>query len=157
MMSQSIPCKIICFVLVAFFSFPQIVHCEEQSPDQFLKDFYVWYITTAEGTYRALNDNGIYRYVKRETVEEVKKLPQTYGYDRRDYFLKIFDMPLGMEGTDISVGKVTDMGMDTFVVPVIIATTFDNESSIKDYIIVFIQKIDGNFKIVKCMDPYPEA
>lgn len=102
----------------------QYGYCAEERPEQFVKDFYTWYITVDEGRQLAITHDDIYKYVAQETVQKVRNIPGAYGSDRRDYFLKMLDYPLNMSGVTIQVGKITDMGMATFVVPVTISTRF---------------------------------
>lgn len=144
-------------MLLALLVVPQSGQSAEQRPAQFIKDFYTWYITTSKGTFAAMHDVGIYQYVAPEIVEYAKSTTGQYGTDRRDYFLKLGDPPLSMEGVTIDVGKVTDMGAGTFVAPVIIVSTFPDKYQLHNPVVVILKKIDGALKIIKCVDSYPEA
>lgn len=144
-------------LLLALLIVPQTGQSAEQSPAQFLKDFYAWYITTDKGSIRAIHDAAIYQYVARETVEQVKSISYELGTDRRDYFLKSGNPPLSMEGVTIYVGQVTNMGVGTYVAPVTIVSSLSDKHTREDTVVVILKKIDGMLKIVRCVDIYPEA
>ncbi len=154
-MTQKLSAWGICSLLVMLSLFPGQGYCAAETPEQFLKNFYVWYITTDKGANQALKDEDIYRYVARETVEKIKNRPSEYGYDKSDYFLKMVDPPLSMSGVNIAVGKVTNMGTDTFVAPVAITVTFDGKHLGTEHVVVIFEKIGSDFIILKCMDIYP--
>lgn len=156
-MTQKILAWALCSLLAMLFLSPYAGYCAEQNPRQFIKNFYTWYITTNKGTTQALKDNTIYKYVEKETVEHVKNTPYTYGSDRRDYFLKIYDPPLSMNGVIITVGQVTDMGGGTFVALVTIITDSLSKERTHDDVVMILRKTNGALKIIKCVDVYPEA
>ncbi|MDR2503953.1 MAG: hypothetical protein LBD82_06200 [Deltaproteobacteria bacterium] len=62
---------------------------EEHTPEQFIKNFYSWYITVDEGRGLALKNDDIYQYVDAETVKQIRNTSIRYGGDRRDYFIKL--------------------------------------------------------------------
>lgn len=147
----------VCFFIAAFFFLPLKGNCAGQNPEQFLKEFYTWYITTNEGTLKAYTSDEIYNYVERETIEEVKSALYRYASDRLDYFTKIYDPPLSMSGVTISVENVTRTDINTFIASVIIITTYPSEYKEATHIVVILREKDGTLKIVKCVDILPEA
>lgn len=156
----------VCLFIAALFFLPHGGHCAEQNPEQFLKEFYAWYITKDEGAFKAFDGDEIYKYVEKETVEDVKSefYRHSSAHDHLDYFTKIYDSPLNMSGITISVGSVTRMDTYTLVAPVtILEVSYDKyDGTIHRYerithIVVVLREKDGVLKIVKCIDIFPEA
>jgi hypothetical protein len=152
-MKQNPLFSILCSLSILMLLFPQNVNAAEKTPQEFLKEFYTWYITTAEGTSRALDDERIYDYVTHDTVERAKNGDSR---DQRDYFLKMYDFPLNMSNVDIVVGDVTDMSGDTTVAPVTITSDLFRYRTV-NHIVVVLKKINNDIKITHCIDTYPES
>ncbi len=150
----------VCLFIAAFFFLPLGGQCAEQNPEQFLKEFYTWYITRdgeAGGALKVFHGEEIYKYVEKESVEEIKALRNQYATGRLDYFLKESDTMSSMSGVTISVGEVTQMDTYTLVAPVIIIYTYPSGYIRYTHIVVILREKDGVLKIVKCIDIYPEA
>jgi len=131
-------------------------YCVEQDPAKFITDFYTWYIQA--GRKRALGGSHIYRYVKRETVEEIKIKPERPGYDGTDYFIKLSDTPPDMKGVSIIVNSVEHISADTIVAFVTIVTVSEDGHRFPDgVVVVTMKRTKGSLKIAKCIDVYPEA
>lgn len=156
-MQQKSLIKILCFLFVLLFMQPQYGQCADKTPEQFLEDFYSWYITTSKGVDGALQDKEINNYVAQEVIERVKKSDEGVEPERRDYFIKREDTPLSMDGVRIGVGKVTAMGANIFVAPVTITSRIFDIRPRSNIVIVIFKKKNGMFKIVKCVDSYSEA
>ena len=146
----------VCLFIAAFF-LPLGGHCAEQNPEQFLKEFYTWYITRdgeAGGALKVFHGEEIYKYVEKKSVEKIKALNNQYATGRLDYFLKQSDTMSSMSGVTISVGEVTQMDTRTFVAPVTISESLHGRTT---RVVVILRKIDGALKIIKCVDILPEA
>lgn len=145
------------YLFVLLLLSPPPVSCAEQDPVKFLTEFYTWYIPAQSVMYPEYHSN-IYLYVARETVEKVKKRPQNPGYDRTDYFLKLSDTPVDMNGVSILVAPVETLGPDTLATVVTIVHVDKDGHHFPDgVIVVVLKKIEGKLKIFKCIDTYPEA
>ena len=100
----------------------------------------------------------ICRYVSQETSEEIKIIPDRPGFDGTDYFLKLSDTPVDMNGVSVLVNPVESIGPDTLVAKVTIVYIDKFGHRFPDGIIVVVlKKIEGKLKIFKCIDAYPEA
>lgn len=62
-----------------------------------------------------------------------------------------------MEGVAITVGTMTGMEAETFVMPVDIVKNSPSGYRSSDAMVVIVKKIDGAYNIFKCVDIYPEA
>lgn len=131
-------------------------YCAEQDPVKFVTEFYTWYIPINRQMQPEYHGH-IYDYVARETVAEIKKRPENPGCDRTDYFIKLSDTPGDMNGVNILVNQVETIGPDTLVTTVNIVSVDKTRHSFPDRVVVVLKKIEGKFKIFKCIDSYPEA
>ena len=149
----------VCLFIAAFFFLPHGGHCAGQNPEQFIKEFYTWYITKNEGAFKAFDGDEIYKYVEKETVEKIKSefYRECSACDQLDYVTKRYASPLSMSGVTISVGKVTQMDTKTFVAPVTIIETSSSGYIGYIHVVVVLREKDGALKIFKCIDIYPEA
>ncbi len=146
-------------LFIALSLFPRRGWCAEQTPEQFLRDFYTWYITADKGMALAVEDPGIYRYVPAETVENAKA-PCRVRRDKRDYFLKLSDPPLNMTGVEIRVGDPASVGSGFLVAVVEIISTYVNgpdELSASNHTVVLLKQSGDGLKIMKCLDIHPEG
>lgn len=135
----------------------QIVNGAEQDPVKFITEFYTWYIS-APNSIDVANSKDVYKYIAKETLEEIKIIPDRPGRDRTDYFLKLSSGPVDMNGVSILVNQVETLGTDTLVAAVTIVHIDKAGHRFPDGLIVVILKvIEGEFKIFKCIDVYPEA
>jgi len=92
------------------------------------------------------------------TVEELKKRPSGSGHDGTDYFIKLSDTPVNMNGVSILVNQVEDIIPNTLVASVTIVHIDESGHRFPDgVIVVVLKKIKGELKIFKCIDSYPEA
>ena len=136
---------------------PQAARCEEQTPIEFIKEFYTWYISTDGGSQKAIRSDEIYTYVEKNTVDAVREISYLYGTDRRDYFLRLSNGPLSMDGVSFTVKSSSELGYRTFILLVTIIEKKHGQTVKNDPVVVVVRKTDGQLKIVKCIDTYPEA
>lgn len=149
-------CRMACALYLLMALSFQHAYCAEQDPVRFITEFYTWYIQA--GRKRALGGDHIYRYVERETVEEIKIKPERPGYDGTDYFIKLSDTPPDMKGVSIVVSSVENISADTIVALVTIVTVSEDGHRFPDGVVVVVMKhAEGALKILKCIDIYPEA
>lgn len=155
-MQKSFARAIICLFIPIFLS-SQPVYCAAQDPVQFITEFYTWYISQ-QNRMNAKKDKEICRYVSQETLDGIRIIPERPGFDGRDYFLKLSDTPVDMNGVSIVVSPVETLGPDTLVAVVTIVYIDKFGHRFPDGVIVVVLKnIEGKLKIFKCIDAYPEA
>jgi len=106
----------------------------------------------------AIRGKEILHYVARETIEEIQLIPDRTGYDRTDYFIKFSDGPRDMNGVSISIDQVEALDPDTVasIVTIVYINRFGGRHPDR-VIVVIVKKIEGNLKIFKCIDTFPEA
>ncbi len=145
-----------CLCLVIFLS-SHPVYCAEQDPVQFITEFYTWYIS-AQNRMDEIKGKDICRYVAQETLEGINMIPDRSGYDRTDYFLKLSYGPSDMKGVSILINQVETISHNTFasIVTIVYVDRFGHRFP-DGVIVVILKSIEGNLKIFKCIDAYPEA
>jgi len=154
---QKLFCRVSIYLFLVLFLSYQPVSCAEQDPVQFITEYYTWYISQ-QNRMNAKNGKDICHYVSQETLEEIKIVPGRPGFDGTDYFLKLSDTPVDMNGVSIVVSPVETLGPDTLVAVVTIVYIDKFGHRFPDGVIVVVLKnIEGKLKIFKCIDAYPEA
>ena len=130
-------------------------HCETQTPEQLVRDFYVWYFKADEGPVAAVDKNEIYKYVAPETVEAIRK---RYPPANVSYFARANTFNAIWTNPKVIVAESIPMAEDVFVIPV----TFELNYKFRDkiwrdtyHVIVFVKKEHDAFCIIKVDDIYP--
>ena len=115
-------------------------YCSEQTPEQFVHDFYEWYFKADQGEDSPGHSDEIYNFVSKKTV----------GYAREEHTgVYYFTRVAGQLGDEHAVvGKAIPVNKDIFIVPV----TFEKS---KERIVVILRKENGRLYITKVMDIYP--
>ena len=137
-------------LLALLLSLSQAARCEEQTPAEFIKEFYTWYIGASGEGIDPIKNEEIHKYVDPVTIEYLKK-----DIHRQDYFFNADGIPLSMDGVVIKVHGVQKFINDTYVAHVTIDSSRARGRTHTDIAIVVVEKVDGRFRIVKCLDIHP--
>ena len=126
-------------------------YCEEQTPEQLVRDFYVWYFKMDEGAKRPEKSDEIYKYVAEKAVKYIRHLPP----GGVSYFAKANTYgSVGWVHPKIVVGESVPMAGDMYIVPVTFELRYEDYH--EDYhVVVFVMKEKGIFHIIKVTDIYP--
>jgi hypothetical protein len=115
-------------------------------PEATTKSFYLWYIHLQSKLIYPLLDDGIYKYVARETV---RRLRDDYHHSRlpgdTDYFMKVQDYDEDDWASHIAIHAPLMLG-DLVIVPV----TFGSKDKVS--VLVFLRKQDDTWKITRVED-----
>lgn len=125
--------------------------CARQTPEQFVREFYTWYIAVDNKGMNPICHSDIHRYVYGETVGNVQNPQFSDNRAKRDYFLKTLEGFHAIPETRIVTGKATPLGKDFFAIPVTITDELKSQN-----VIVIVKNVQSSFKITKCIDIYPE-
>ena len=117
-----------------------------QTPQEFVKEFYEWYLIKHYENKDILEEEKLPEYVEESLVEYLKATPSSDIY----YFLQHGSSTMAFKNCRIVVKDTLKMTDDVFVVPV----TFKGE----DYeraVIAYVKQVDSSFKIASVSDAYP--
>lgn len=160
MKKQTIYVQVVSILILLLF--PQNVNCTENNPAKFIKQFYCWYIDAGKDIKDALKSEKANEYISKDILmmlqdrSKVLKLYTGWPVDDNDYFLKMLDPPLSMNGINIEVKSTTSIGEGTHISHVKIISSISGNKTI-DYDVIVVIKTENNvFKIAKCIDIYPE-
>lgn len=115
----------------------------EQSPEQFVKEFYSWYLKADTENKMPEQSPDIYKYVAKATADRLRDdlrrgtLPRDEGY-----FTKVQDYSAAEWGASTVIHQATVLS-DAVLVPV----TFGTKTKID--VILFLKKVGGQWKIIK--------
>ena len=117
-----------------------------QTPQEFVKEFYEWYLIKHYENKDILEDEKLPEYVDESLVEYLKAKPSSDIY----YFIHHGSSTMAFKDCRIVVKDTLKMTDDVFVVPV----TFKGEN-FERTVIAYVKKIDSGFKIASVSDAYP--
>lgn len=120
-------------------------YCAEQTPEQFVRDFYAWYFVADRGEDMAEKNDAIYKYVARPLVADVRA--DTSGIY---YFTKVGSYGARWDGVVVDVKDAVGIGGGVFMVPVEFVLGQERRN-----VIILVKNYDGEVKIFKVMDVYP--
>lgn len=118
-----------------------------QTPQEFVKEFYEWYLIEDYDFSDALKQDKLAEYVDEKMIEELR---QEEECREMSYFTQMGQFFIGFKNAKVRVGDVLPMTDDVFVVPATIT-----KESIEKIVIVYVHKKDGTFKIHSVSDAYP--
>ena len=118
-----------------------------QTPQEFVKEFYEWYLIEDYDFSDALKQDKLAEYVDEKMIEELR---QEEKCREMSYFTQMGQFFIGFKNAKVRVGDVLPMTDDVFVVPATIT-----KESIEKIVIVYVHKKDGTFKIHSVSDAYP--
>ncbi|KAF5083246.1 hypothetical protein DSECCO2_90720 [anaerobic digester metagenome] len=116
-----------------------------QTPQEFVKEFYEWYIIKHYEQNDILENENLPKYVDESLIEELKRKWPSDLY----YFIH-FSETLAFKNCRIVVKDILKMTDDVFVVPVM----FKGEK-FESTVIAYVKKVDSVFKIASVSDIYP--
>lgn len=125
-------------------------YCAEQSPKQFVQDFYAWYFKADAGETPAYKNDGIYAYVEKKTVEYVREQASRSPIC---YFTKANTEWIAWKSVKVFVGESIIMYDDVFFMPVRFYLK-DEYYSDNFCVMVFVKKENNIFYIIKVSDVY---
>ena len=117
-----------------------------QTPQEFVKEFYEWYIIKHYEFQDILENEKLPEYVDESLIAYLKKRGSSDLY----YFIQFGSSTSVFKECHIVVKDVFKMTDDVFVVPV----TFKGEK-FESTVIAYVKKADSVFKIASVSDIYP--
>ena len=117
-----------------------------QTPQEFVKGFYEWYIVKHYEVDDILEEENLPVYVDESLIEELEKKGPSNLY----YFIQFGGSTTVFKECRIVVKDALKMTDDIFVVPV----TFKGKK-FESTVIAYVKKVDSVFKIASVSDIYP--
>ena len=117
-----------------------------QTPQDFVKEFYGWYLSKHYEHKDILEEEKLPEYVEESLIEYLKVKPSSDIY----YFIQHGSSTMAFKDCRIVVKDTLKMTDDVFVVPV----TFKGED-FERTVIAYVKKVDSDFKIASVSDAYP--
>ena len=117
-----------------------------QTPQEFVKEFYEWYLIKHYENKEILEEAKLPEYVEESLIEYLKVKPSSDMY----YFIQHGSSTMAFKDCRIVVKDTLKMTDDVFVVPV----TFKGED-FERTVIAYVKKVDSDFKIASVSDAYP--
>ena len=117
-----------------------------QTPQDFVKEFYGWYLSKHHEHKDILEEEKLPEYVEESLIEYLKVKPSSDIY----YFIQHRSSTMAFKDCRIVVKDTLKMTGDVFVVPV----TFKGED-FERAVIAYVKKVDSGFKIASVSDAYP--
>ena len=117
-----------------------------QTPQEFVKEFYEWYLIKHYENKDILEEEKLPEYVEESLIEYLKSKPSSDIY----YFIQHGSSTMAFKDCRIVVKDALKMTDDVFVVPV----TFKGEK-FESTVIAYVKKVDSVFKITSVSDAYP--
>ena len=117
-----------------------------QTPQEFVKEFYGWYLSKHYEHKDILEDGKLPEYVDETLIGYLKVKPSSDIY----YFIQHGSSTMAFKDCRIVVKDTLKMTDDVFVVPV----TFKGED-FERAVIAYVKKVDSGFKIASVSDAYP--
>ena len=117
-----------------------------QTPQEFVKEFYKWYLIKYNELVDILKEEKLPEYVDESLIKYLKEKEASDLY----YFIQHGSSTMAFKDCRIVVKDTLKMTDDVFVVPV----TFKGEN-FERAVIAYVKKVDSNFKIASVSDVYP--
>ena len=118
-----------------------------QTPQEFVKEFYAWYLIKDYDLSDALKQDKLAEYVDEGLIAVLREEEKCH---EMSYFTQMGPFFIRFKNAKVRVGDVLPMTDDVFVVPATIT-----KESIEKIVIVYVHKKDGTFKIHSVSDAYP--
>jgi hypothetical protein len=126
------------------FSF-QNGYCQDNTPENFVKDFYIWYLDKYIKHEKQLNDDAIYKYVDLSLIKKLKIDKKRIVMDF-DYFITGQDY---LDEIKIEVYNAIKINDATLVVPVNLWNDIKINPEHLPTVLVFLEKENEKFRIIK--------
>ena len=117
-----------------------------QTPQDFVKEFYGWYLSKHYEHKDILEEEKLPEYVEESLIEYLKVKPSSDIY----YFIQHGSSTMAFKDCHIVVKDTLKMTDDVFVAPV----RFKGED-FERTVIAYVKKVDSGFKIASVSDAYP--
>ena len=117
-----------------------------QTPQEFVKGFYEWYIIKHYEVDDILEEKKLSEYVEESLISYLKRRGPSDIY----YFIQHGSSTMAFKDCRIVVKDALKMTDDVFVVPV----TFKGENY-ERAVIAYVKKVDSVFKVASVSDIYP--
>ena len=117
-----------------------------QTPQEFVKEFYEWYLIKHYEHKDIMEEEKLPEYVEESLIEYIKSKPSSDIY----YFIQYGSSTMAFKDCRIVVKDALKMTDDVSVVPV----TFKGED-FERTVIAYVKKNDSGFKIASVSDAYP--
>ena len=125
-------------------------YSDEQTPEQFVQDFYQWYIKIGKKIDIERNEE-IYKYISYDFKKSFFFLNCRRDID---YFVKVCRASAIWDGPEIKIQNRVDMKKHTMLVVELKST--QRKYTETQNVIVFLKKYNDGFRIVEVSDIYPE-
>jgi hypothetical protein len=117
--------------------------CAAQSPDEFVREFYSWYFTAAQGGGHAYSHDAIYTYVAKDAVSIARE-----NKDGLDYFTKVGDVDFTIH--DLTIQKIVKTSPELYIIHISFKRSTD-----QIHVVLFLQETGKKFLILRAVDIYP--
>ena len=117
-----------------------------QTPQEFVKEFYEWYLIKHYEHKDIMEEEKLQEYVEESLIEYLKSKPSSDIY----YFIQHGSSTMAFKDCRIVVKDTLKMTDDVFVVPVIF-----KGKKFESTVIVYVKKVESGFKIASVSDAYP--
>ena len=117
-----------------------------QTPQEFVKEFYEWYLIKHYEHKDIMEEEKLQEYVEESLIEYLKAKPSSDMY----YFIQHGSSTMAFKDCRVVVKDTLKMTDDVFVVPV----TFKGEG-LERAVIAYVKKVDSGLKIASVSDAYP--
>ena len=111
-----------------------------QTPQEFVKKFYEWYLIKDYDLSDALKQDKLAEYVDEELIAELREEEKCH---EMSYFTQMGPFFIGFKNAKVHVGGVLHMTNDVFVVPATIT-----KESIEKIVIVYVHKKTKHLKFI---------
>ena len=145
--------SIVCSILLSLILYNN-AYCNDKTPEQFIYEFYQWYLDTDSIDTPAEQHDEIYTYVSKDLVDRIRKEMLDFNLNV-SYFTKVGEFPFGPEKIQITVHKSLKMRNNLFIAHVTLCKKIDAENFTYD-VIVILKKIKDRFYISSVIDVYPD-
>ena len=117
-----------------------------QTPQEFVKEFYEWYLIKHYEIDDILEEKKLPEYVEESLIEYLKVKPSSDMY----YFIQHGSSTMAIKDCRVVVKDTLKMTDDVFVVPVMF-----KKENFESAVIAYVKKVDSGFKIASVSDAYP--
>ena len=140
----------ICGMAVVFSCLSQLSSAAIAPPEEFVRQFYQWYIQADEGDEGAEASNGIYRFVEKSTADRIRVEMKRGGMSGDvAYFTKVQDYDPQEWKSSLDIHHPVTMSDGV----VLVAVTFGKQE--KKDVVLFLKQEQDHWKIIKADDTLP--
>ena len=138
------------FFVCGLFALTQPAYCNDQTPDNLVRDFYIWYLGELnKSNYSLAVDDEIYKYIHPCVVSKLRIEHKTASRDF-DYFIQSNDY-WPETSKYITVGKAIKINDEVSIVPLGFEETKEKSAP---RLVIFVQNEKGTLYITKVEPVY---